>query len=205
MVLGVVGATGRDSGGFVTSPTSSLRSVGYAITTQEMTVRADQPSLPHRLLGDVEVKVTPTGGKAVFVGLARTALVNRYLGDARVSVLQRFNRGHAEYTLQGTRSLTVRPGGLPIWTEHAVARARTRSLVWGVRKGRWSVVLMNADASPGIRADAAVGAELPALPWVVAGLIVLGVLVGGVPLVLILVPSRMVAHERRTPWVVPTR
>jgi hypothetical protein len=204
VALGVIGAVARDSGGFVTSPTGSLHSAGYAIATQQMVVRSDQPSLPHRLLGDVEVKVTPTGGKTLFVGLAPTVKVNRYLGDARVSVLQRFHRGHAEYTQRGTGRLTVAPAGLPWWTEQTLVRNGTRSLVWAVHNGRWSVVVMNADASRGISADAAVGAELPVLPWIVVGMLLVGVVMGGAAVAMILIPARMVTHDRRTPRVAPT-
>ena len=52
-------------------------------------------------------------------------------------------------------------------------------------KGKWSVVVMNADGRPGIAMGADLGAKVPALPWIGIGLLVGGALVlaGGVFLV----------------------
>ena len=44
-----------------------------------------------------------------------------------------------------------------------------QTLVWPVRNGSWMVVVMNADASPGIVASADVGATIPALTAVAIG------------------------------------
>ena len=47
----------------------------------------------------------------------------------------------------------------------------TQTLTWGVRKGTWSVVAMNADASRPVAVEASFGAKLSFLGWIAAGLI----------------------------------
>ncbi|HET7430752.1 MAG TPA: DUF4389 domain-containing protein [Nocardioides sp.] len=195
-VVGVAAAVGQDRSGFLMSPTESLAGSGYAITSRDLVLRSDTPSLPHRLLGDAKIRVTPAGGKAVFVGIAPSWAVHRYLGHARISVLQRFEGGDPVYAQRGSGTLAMTPGQASIWAEQVTATG-PRSLVWPVRTGRWTVVVMNADGSPGVRADASIGAELPVLPWVVAGLLVSGLLVAVAALVLILVPARRVGADHR--------
>ena len=195
-VVGVAAAVGQDQQGFLMSPSRTLDSPGYAIASRDLVLRSDSPSLPHRLLGDAKIRVTPAAGQAVFVGIGPSWAVHRYLGDARVSVLQRFSGWDPVYSQQGSGTLAVRPGQVSIWAEH-VTTTTSRSLVWPVSNGRWTVVIMNADGSPGVRADASIGAELPVLPWVVAGLLVAGLSAGALAAVLILVPTRQIAQEQR--------
>jgi hypothetical protein len=201
-VVGVAGAVGQDGHGFVMSPTRTLSTSGYAISSQDLVVHSDVPALPHRLLGDAKIRVTPSGGKAVFVGVAPTWAVHRYLGHAQVSVLLRFEHGDPVYGQEGVGRITVPPADVGIWAAQLTATG-PRSLVWPVHEGRWTVVVMNADASRGVRADASVGAQLPALPWVVGGLLLLGALIGVLAAVLIGVPARNVARERRAAALAP--
>ncbi|MFZ2016694.1 MAG: DUF4389 domain-containing protein [Nocardioides sp.] len=193
-LVGIAGATARDADGFLMSPTRSLASPGYAVTTQDLSVQSDVPGLPHRLLGDTKIRATPTNGKAVFIGIARTSVLAGYLGSARHSVLRSLHQGTPRYDVLGLGRVTAPPGAFRGWAA-SESGIGTRSLVWHTRTGHWTAVLMNADATPGVRADAAIGAELPALPWLVGGLAVGGLLIGAVAAVLILVPTRQVARE----------
>ena len=194
--VGIVGATARDADGFWMSPSRTLASAGYAVTTQDLVVQSDVPGLPHQLLGDVKIRATSTNGKAIFVGIARTAALAGYLGSTRHSVLRSIDRGNPRYDqVVGLGRVTTPPGAFRGWAV-STSGPGTRSLVWHTRTGHWTAVVMNADATPGVRADTAVGAELPALPWLVGGLLVAGLLAGAVALVLILVPARQVARER---------
>ena len=62
--------------------------------------------------------------------------------------------------------------------------AGAQALRWDVQDGSWRVVVMNADARRGVRADLSVGARLPDLNWLGVGLLGLGaiLLAGGVAL-----------------------
>ena len=59
------------------------------------------------------------------------------------------------------------PGAAPpasrrIWVASAQGAGR-QHLTWHVRDGSWSVVVMNADGSPGVDADLRAGAKVPFL------------------------------------------
>jgi hypothetical protein len=69
-------------------------------------------------------------------------------------------------------------------------------MTWPVKRGDWSVVIMNADGSPGVSAGVSVGAKLGFMLWLGAGLVAVGAILaaGGGAAVLV---------ARRTP--APTR
>jgi len=194
-VVGTVGATARDADGFLMSPTRTVDSSGYAVTTQDLALHSDA-GLPHRLLGDTKIRATALNGKAVFVGIARTAALERYLGTARRSVLSSLDQGSPAYDQVGLGRLVAPPTAFHHWVASSAGRG-TRTLVWHTAAGHWTAVVMNADGSPVVEADASVGAELPALGWMVLGLLGSGLLLLAVGLVLILVPVRRVAAEQR--------
>ena len=76
----------------------------------------------------------------------------------------------------------------------------TQTLAWQVAGGRWTVVVMNADATAPVSVRVNVAATLPALPWVATGLLIAGVfflLAGGL---LIALPVRG-ASRQHTPSV----
>jgi hypothetical protein len=77
------------------------------------------------------------------------------------------------------RSAPVAPAAKPIWVASAHG-AGTQSVVWDVKHGNWSVVVMNADGSRGVDTGVSAGADFPilsALAWgsVGGGLVLLGV------------------------------
>ena len=57
--------------------------------------------------------------------------------------------------------------------------------MWDATDGSWTVVVMNADAKPGIAVGADLGAKFPALLWVAIGVLVAGAifLAGGALLI----------------------
>jgi hypothetical protein len=54
-------------------------------------------------------------------------------------------------------------------------------VVWKPTKGSWTVVVMNADARPGVDVRADLGARMPAVLWIAVGLLAAGavLLAGG--------------------------
>jgi hypothetical protein len=72
------------------------------------------------------------------------------------------------------------PGTRDFWIASSTGPG-ARTLTWNPHSGSWSVVVMNADASPGIGVQADLGARIPAMLWIAIGLLVGGAvfLVGG--------------------------
>ncbi|MDS0134712.1 MULTISPECIES: DUF4389 domain-containing protein [unclassified Amycolatopsis] len=177
--------TQRDADGYLTASTTFV-SGGYAVATDP--VRLEGVSVPkfEGFIGDVRIRVTDTAGRPVFVGIGRTADVERYLAAT-------------EYTTPGNRThpggaLAVSPGDAGVWVASA-SGAGTQTVTWPVLNGQWTAVVMNADAARGISVRAEAGATAPALGWIALALLVSGlvVLAGGV--VLIGVAAHRASHR----------
>lgn len=124
------------------------------------------------LLGKVRIRVTPvSAGSPLFVGIARSKDVDRYLAGVDRTVINEFFGDKVEPVAGG------RPRSAPATQRFWVASssgAGTRSLVWKPADGTWTVVVMNADGRPGVDIGADLGARMPALPWIALGLLVGG-------------------------------
>jgi len=128
------------------------------------------------VVGDVRIRATDTGGRPVFVGIGRTADVERYLAAT-------------EYTTAGNVTHpgggpAVLPGDAGVWVA-STSGAGTQTVGWPVLDGQWTAVVMNADGSRGVSVRADAGATAPALGWIALGLLLSGavVLAGGVVLI----------------------
>lgn len=176
----------RDDAGYVTSPAYTLASDNYAITMEGVDV-ASRPGdwLPAGLV-DIRATVTAEGGKAVFFGIGPSDAVDDYLsgvgrdevrrlGDRRVEVTYRRIDGDAP---------AMPPAEAGFWAISG-STSDFQSMTWEVEAGEWSLVIMNADASAGIAATASVGANIPFLFAIAAGLIVGGVILGALAVGLI--------------------
>jgi hypothetical protein len=141
------------------------------------------------LLGDVRVRAQ--SGAPVFVGIGPAADVDRYLGSVRREVGAAFGADRSSFDETGTAAPAGPPAAQDFWAARATG-ADTRVLTWAPQSGEWRVVLTNADASRGVEADLAVGAELPHLLS-----IGLGVLAGGALLLLLAVGGLYLAVRRR--------
>ena len=161
IALVVIDQTQRDSSGFVMTPTETLATPTYAITSQRIDAGiGGRGVVPARdILGTVRVRVDSS--RPVFVGLARSADVTRYLGGVRheqVRHLPDIGR-RTDYALQPGRRTPAPPGAQPIWAARTQG-AGERTLTWKVRDGSWQLVLMNAGGAPRVTADVSVGARL---------------------------------------------
>ncbi|MBY9074460.1 DUF4389 domain-containing protein [Nocardioides sp. WL0053] len=200
--LAVADQTMRNDRGFMMTPTEGVGSAAFAVTSEPIQLETGTASdaVPRGLFGEVSVEVTPTGDQPVFVGVAEAADAARYLDGVGHSTLLRFAGADGDqtpvYRQYDGGAPSVLPGDSDIWTASASGTG-DQQLTWDAASGDWVVVLMNADGSRDVAADVAVGATVPALGWLVAGLLA----VGGV-LLLISVATLALAirgASRRTP------
>lgn len=167
--VAIADGTHRDAGGYLMSDRVALESGGYAITSANLEIQG-AARLPHRILGNAKVSVTPDGDTPVFVGVASTSDVRSYLGGVRRTQVSVFAEDPVLRVLTG-RPPAMAPTRSDIWVAQA-AGTGTQTVAWPVENGNWTIVVMNADGSRGVGAGVATGATVPAIEWVYGGLFV---------------------------------
>lgn len=166
--------TRRDGTGYLTTSGERFTDQGYALRFDSGDLTGVESTVAGRdWLGDVRVRVTADSGARLFVGIARTTDVRAYLSDVphrRVVDLA-----------GGTRPVVADAAGPPpsdprerdIW---AASESGSGDLTvhWTARSGEWSLVIMNADATPGVAAVVDVGAQVPVLGTIAWVLLAIG-------------------------------
>jgi hypothetical protein len=174
-----------DSDGYYTTAAHHYSSPTRALTTDGIDVGGDAPDwlFSSSTFGHVRIDARSTGSaKPVFVGIARTHDVDAYLDQVQhdeISDLE-FHPFSIDKTRRAGEGRPAMPAAQTFW---AASSADGRPLDWKVRSGDWSVVMMNADGSPGVSVDASLGANAPlirdlawwlTIPGAALGLIALG-------------------------------
>jgi hypothetical protein len=174
----------RDAHGYFTTAAHHLQTPTYALSSDSLDVGTDVPSW---IFGDhfarIRIAATPAdSSKALFVGIGRTADVDRYL--ARVAHDRITNLDTDPFSVSyrhasGGRAAPA-PGEQAFWRVRSSGPS-TQRVTWPLEKGSWSAVVMNADGTRGVDVEARLGARVPWLKWVVIGLFAGGgvLLLGG--------------------------
>jgi hypothetical protein len=183
--------TQRDEDGFFTTPTERFETPASAITREiDLGAEAEGPDwLITDAAGTLRVRATNAASeRPVFVGVARTADVARYLsGVEHAEVVDlSYHPFDAEYRVVAGDRAPAPPTEQGFWAE-SVAGTGTQTLTWDAGRGGWSLVVMNADGSAGVAVDAAVGAKVSWLLWAAIGLLVGGavLLAGGIAMAVV--------------------
>jgi hypothetical protein len=160
--------TQRDTTGYLTGPTERYTTAGYALRFGAIdlgTWRSDAGL--DRWLGTLRVRAESRQGSPVFIGIADSRDVDAYLG----AMMTRYRDGGRHY---GGMVVLARPpaapAGLPWWTASAAGTGR-QTLTWQPTPGKWTLVVMNADASARADIDIAGGATVPSLQAIGIGLL----------------------------------
>ncbi len=161
--LGVGDAVGRGDDGYFDTTLDRLATDTVAITADDVTFAAD-PGSPDWVLDalDADVRIRATSADAssdIFIGIGRQADVDAYLaGVAHDEVVDVTGDLEAVYR-DRTGSNTIDPPGDQVFWAATATGPDTQQLDWDATTGRWSVVAMNADATPGVAVDVNVGAK----------------------------------------------
>jgi hypothetical protein len=159
------GTTQKDDQGYVSTGDGRVATASYALASD----RVDIDGAPHWMVdhsdyGNVRLAARSRDGKPVFVGIAHTADVNRYLAGTAHATVHDFDTSPFRIDADehaGDRA-PLPPAESSIWTASAHGTG-TQRLDWEVTDGSWSVVVMNADGSRGVDATVSAGAKLPFL------------------------------------------
>jgi hypothetical protein len=179
-------AFGRDDDGYFNSDRHRLESATYAITTEDIDLGVDEIGwAPDKILGNVRIQVN--GEKPVFVGIGSDDDVDRYLGDVAYDELIGFDGDDPEFNQHEGRAPRAPPGDQDFWVAESEGSGQ-QSLTWDAEFGRWTVVVMNADAARGIDVEADAGVKLDWAIWAGLGVFVVGLLmtVGAVIVILLI-------------------
>jgi hypothetical protein len=171
--------TKRDDAGFFMTGAHTLSTTSYAYTSESMDMGPDMPRWVGENFGTVRVQVR--SGKPVFVGIARTRDVQRYLAGVRQTTITDFETEPFSVTSHTTAGSAkpAAPGSQRFWRVES-AGSGTQTVTWPAESGEWSAVAMNADGSPNVAIDARFGARVSALSWIAISLLVAGAVLGAV-------------------------
>ena len=183
--------------GFYTTASHTYSTPTRALTTDNLDVNG----VPGWLnasdhLGRVRIDPTSASGKPAFIGIARTHDVDGYLDQVAHDEITDFDFDpFATDTVR--RAGEARPAMPAAQTFWAASSVDGRTLDWKVREGDWTVVVMNADGSPGVNLEAKAGAKLPLIGRFAWGFAIPGALLGAVSLVLVVAGARGIASSRQ--------
>lgn len=171
-------------GGYVTTDVHDFSSSGSALSTVSTELGSAGVGWLYSpdLMDKVRIRVTPTSDQTVFVGIGPSQDVDRYLAGVGHTVISEFWEDKVEQ-VGGSRSPAA-PASQGFWVASATGTG-AQDVVWDATDGSWTVVVMNADAKPGIAVGTDLGAKFPALLWVALGVLVAGAvfLAGGALLI----------------------
>jgi hypothetical protein len=205
--LAIAEAAATDDDGYYAFTVDRVDSAGAAVTTSDLWFDDDEggPWVLDWLDLDVRLRVdgpaTAAGDERnVFVGIARSADVEAYLDGVRHSVVTELDDRAPVYRhVTGAETLTGAPGDQTFWAASTSGEGE-QELTWEARGGRWSIVVMNADGSPGVAADVEIGARSDAVAPIAITLLIVGGVITLVAAGLIVFGAR--GRRERTPVAV---
>jgi hypothetical protein len=170
-------ATQRDDDGYFTSRTVRIETVTPAAHSDNIDFGSDER--PGRWpfgkgdLATVRVRATAREGEQVFVGIAHTDDVERYLSGIAHDQVTDVGWGRGDRDVRYARtdgaSSAPAPTAQSFWVVSA-SGAGQQTLIWDVEGGNWSVVMMEPDGSAGVAADVNVGIKVQAILGLMIGL-----------------------------------
>jgi hypothetical protein len=200
VALGIAGgalvwahSTQRDAAGYYSTSAERLDTGSFALTSEDVDLGVD-PSDYRWVPGGptaVRVQATSASGTPIFVGIGRATDVDRYLAGSAHAQITDFEVDPFRPELRDVPGAArpAPPSSQPIWAASSEG-AGTQTVTWPAQSGEWKVVAMNADGSPRVAVDVAVGAK--------TGLLMpLGLGVGAFALVLLAGGAAMVLAGSR--------
>jgi hypothetical protein len=160
----------RDGSGYFNWPTETFTSSGYAIAMKTVDIsKAPQWALN---TGVDRVRVQADSNRPIFIGIARTSDLDRYLRGTEHDDISGLNYHpfQVDYDHDSGRAPNGLPANETFWVKSTSGTGNV-ALTWKPRPGSWRAVVMNADDSRGITADLKFGARTSLLWWLGAGLL----------------------------------
>lgn len=188
--------TQRDEG-YVTTDVHQFSTSGAALATVSTELGSAGVGWLYApgLLDEVRIRVTPSSGPPLFVGIGPSTEVDRYLAGVSHTVITEFWDEETDAVTGGARAAA--PGTQDFWVASSTGSG-ARTLEWDPTDGSWTVVVMNADGRPGLAVGADLGARMPAVLWIALGVLAAGAvfLAGGALLIAGAIRGRRAGQAR---------
>ncbi|MFB6723716.1 hypothetical protein ACFCV3_26280 [Kribbella sp. NPDC056345] len=154
----VVGIAGAAAAFWLVGPDNTISTGGRSLTSAGLAV-VTAPDLLDR--HGPTLRVSVTGSKPVFVGIAQDLDVTDYLNGAAHTRVIRYDVPStiSTQTMRGFEHKLTPPGDLDWWVAKSGGNGN-QSIAWPMQDGRYSVVVMNADGTPAVDANVSFGIEL---------------------------------------------
>jgi hypothetical protein len=160
-----------DSAGYVVTDDHRVQTVTHALASDSLDVDTD---FDWFINGGPKLRVSAESDSPLFIGIARTDDVERYLTGVEYDEVTDFEVDPFKLATErhsGTKNPAV-PGSETIWAA-SVHGAGPQTLEWD-EQGDWSVVVMNEDGSAGVDAQLSFGAHVPHFTWIGIGAAIAG-------------------------------
>jgi len=175
--LALLYGTHRGDDGFVTSSVAELSTDGHALISSEIQLAGIRDEwLPSGELATLELRAA--SAVPLFLGVGPSDDVDEYLRDVSHSRVSDFGGSTITYVVAEGTEEPLPPGTQAFWLETSEGAGPQR-LTWDLGDGDWAMVIMNADASPGVDAEASIAVKTDWLVVAIVALILLGVLFSG--------------------------
>ena len=153
----------KDADGYISTGTDRYSTDTSALATENLDLDLDglETLVEDDVYGKVRLRAESNDGKPLFIGIARTSDVSDYLRGSSHALITDvdYSPFHVDYRTQDGDRIPAAPGAQRIWAASAQGAGK-QALTWDVRDGDWSVVVMNADGSPGVDAGVSAGASV---------------------------------------------
>jgi hypothetical protein len=191
--LGAADRNARNDDGFMMTHAQPLTTSTYAIasSTLQIHMHASSGNMPKAMLGDATLTAAARNGKELFLGIGPSSQVRAYLAGVDHATLVDLTNGDPVLRTTDGPTPASMPERMSFWIAQT-AGSDHQQLTWPVGNGDWTAVLMNRDASPGVAVTAAAGAEVPAMPWLVGGLLCFAGVALATSTIFVWVPTRAV-------------
>lgn len=156
-----------DFAGYVVSGEHRVQTVSHAFVSHDLDVDSDFDWVLDR---GPKLRVSGESEQPLFIGIARTPDVERYLAGTEYDEVTDFDID--PFALSAERHPGAYepspPTGQTFWVASTHGDG-PQTLDWDAEHGEWSIVVMNADGSRGVDAALTLGAHIPHLTWIGVG------------------------------------
>jgi hypothetical protein len=132
------------------------------------------------------LRATGSAGSAVFIGVAPADRVAAYLDGVGHATLTELADPATAYATHPGGPPATKPADQNFWVAQASGTG-AQAVEWPLAEGTWTVVVMNADGSPGVGADIDVGITAPVQDWAAQVLLIGSSAMGLIGIAMILV------------------